>query len=119
MAAKSHQLQLAEQRAGQALSELDELRRRAGYLQRQVDNKSTQKLVEQLKRQSREKDKKVASLREAIVRLKEEFVKAEENRELDKIKMEEQVHATRLNLVRCVVVVELLSHNITRRANMF
>ena len=91
VAAKSHQLQLAEQRAGQALSELDELRRRAGYLQRQVDNKSTQKLVEQLKRQSREKDKKVASLREAIVRLKEEFVKAEENRELDKIKMEEQV----------------------------
>ena len=45
-------------------------------------------LVSQLKKQLKDKEKKMAGLREAIVRLKEEFVKAEEEREVEKIEFE-------------------------------
>merc|ERR1711991_974206 len=54
IAAKTHQVRLAEQRAGQALGELDELRHRAALLQRAVDSRATKKLVSQLKRQREE-----------------------------------------------------------------
>ena len=37
LSAKQHQLQLAEQRAGAALTELDEMRRQASHLKRIVD----------------------------------------------------------------------------------
>merc|ERR1711998_776541 len=93
IAAKTHQVRLAEQRAGQALGELDELRHRAALLQRAVDSRATKKLVSQLKRQLKDKEKKMAGLREAIVRLKEEFVKAEEEREVEKIELEKKVVA--------------------------
>ena len=57
IAAKTHQVRLAEQRAGQALGELDELRHRAALLQRAVDSRATKKLVSQLKRQLKDKEK--------------------------------------------------------------
>ena len=82
VSAKSHQLMLAEQRAGAALTELDELRRRTIHLQRVVDSESTKKLIKQLKLQLLNKEKKMSGLREAVIKLKEEFIKSEENYEV-------------------------------------
>jgi chromosome segregation ATPase len=90
LSAKSHQLMLAEQRAGAALTELDELRRRTAHLQRVVDSESTKKLIKQLKAQLANKEKKMSGLREAVVRLKEEFIKSEEEHEERMIETEEK-----------------------------
>ena len=79
------------------MTELDELRRRTSHLQRVVDSKATKKLIKQLKTQLATKDTKMAGLREAVVRLKEEFLKSEENNEQRIVDVEEKaLHQSRL-----------------------
>ena len=66
-----------------------------GHLQRVVDSQATKKLIGQLKLQLSAKDKKMSGLREAVVRLKEEFIKSEEDHEQRVIEVEEQAELSR------------------------
>jgi len=66
-----------------------------GHLQRVVDSQATKKLIGQLKLQLSAKDKKMSGLREAVVRLKEEFIKSEEDHEQRVIEVEEHAELSR------------------------
>ena len=64
-------------------------------MQRVVDSQATKKLIGQLKLQLSAKDKKMSGLREAVVRLKEEFIKSEEDHEQRVIEVEEHAELSR------------------------
>lgn len=78
----NNQRDTAEYRAGEALEELARVKDRFSQaedeLQQLKSDTRLEKLVSTLKSQMKQKEKKLSALREAVIKLKEEFIKAEE-----------------------------------------
>uniref|UniRef100_A0A7S2SL22 Centrosomal protein of 290kDa coiled-coil region domain-containing protein n=1 Tax=Mucochytrium quahogii TaxID=96639 RepID=A0A7S2SL22_9STRA len=81
----------AEERAGQSAEIAERLREKVKRLAIQSQSQSQEQLVKQLRNQLIGKDKKMAGLRAAVIALKTEFVKAEEEHEEELISRERQM----------------------------
>ena len=77
----------AERRAGEGVELQDSLREKIRRLAMQVESRTMDKLVKQLKAQLIAKERKLGGLRAAVVALKTEFVKTEEEHEKDRLSL--------------------------------
>jgi len=81
----------AEQRVGQSAEVAESLREKMKRMIQDGDDHGQLNLVKQLRGQLRAKDKKLAGLRSAVLALKNEFIKVEEEHEEELIKRDREI----------------------------